>query len=89
MGPALGLQRDLVISQIHQHRLAATDTTPQIDAAGRFRPAEKLRQQTIAMAQFRRETVNRTGRRGLLRIGLEFARRDQRGIGFSDFGHQT
>ena len=84
--PALGGRVDVVERQVHQHRLAAPDPAPQIDpAARRGLAAEQARQEAGAGAPDRgAEAVERGGRPGLVGIGLELARRDQRGIGVSD-----
>ena len=82
MDPALGLHVDVVEGEVHQHRFAAPDPAPQIDAGGpAARLAEQPRQQAAVLRNAGREAIERRDRARLRRIGFQLARRDQRGIG--------
>ena len=84
--PALRRDRAVVEGEVHQHRLAAPDPAPQIDAGY---PLGLVAQQTgeqSAVPAGRRcfQPVERRYRAGLRRIGPKLARGDQRGIGRPD-----
>ena len=87
---ALGLDVDMVEGEVHQHRLAAPDPAPQIDAGRAVAAlAEQPREEAAARSQVGGEPVERRDRACLRRIGLQFARRDQRGVGRADrSGHR-
>ena len=74
--------RDGVESQVHQHRFAAADAAPQIDAARRWRRlAGQPRPQAMLLAQLLEiggEPVERQHRPALVLIGLELAGVEQR-----------
>ena len=60
VGAALGLDLDGVVGEVHQHRLAAPDPAPQIDATGCRGLGEQPRQEpAIGRALRRGEAVER------------------------------
>ena len=75
--------------QVHQHRLAAPDPAPQIDAARRLglRPSEPPEQAAASRRRFKlglRAGSSRSAAARLLGIGPEFARRDQRVVAIDE-----
>lgn len=91
MDAPLPLDMKLVVKEVHQHRLAAPDRTPQINAAQRLGlAARKTPEQAAALGhrfEFGLQPVQPFGGGALLGIGAKFARRDQRVIGREDGGH--
>src|SRR3546814_6739058 len=91
MDAPLPLDSELVVEQVHQHRLAAPDRTPQIDAAQRLGlAAGQAPEQAAALRhrfEFGLQLTEPHGGRALFGIGAKLARRDKRVIGRKDGGH--
>ena len=90
MDAALGLDRDMVEEQVHQHRLAAPDIAPEIDALGgrRALAGQAGKQSGLARGfQFGRKLLEPGGGGGLFGIGAELFCGDQATIGVEDVGH--
>src|SRR5690606_8808635 len=91
MDAPLPLNRKLVVEEVHQHRLAAPDRTPEIDAAQRLGLAPcEAPEQAAALRhgfEFGLQPVQPLGGGALLGIGAKLARRDERVIGRKDGGH--
>ena len=82
-----GLDVDVVEGEVHQHRLAAPDPAPQIDAAqARLPLAEQPAEQARRCSDFELAASRSSAAtaRCLRRIGLQLAGRDERGIGPPD-----
>jgi hypothetical protein len=91
MDALLPLDLQLIVEQIHQHRLAAPDRAPQIHAAGRrWLAARNPPQQAAARRRrfkFGLKLVQPVGGGTLFGIGFEFARCDERVVGGKDGCH--
>jgi hypothetical protein len=89
MGPALGFDVEIVERQVHQHRLAAPYAAPEIDAARRFFLAKQLLEEASVLASgIATEAIQRLDGTLLVFVRLQFARRNQRGIGLTDGPHR-
>ena len=91
MDPALLVDRQRLVEQVHQHRLAAPDAAPQVDAA---RPARGLRNSCEQAArrlgfELALQRVEPLGGRRLLGIGPQFAGGDQRVVAGKHSAHQS
>src|SRR3546814_17574605 len=91
MDAPLPLDGELVVEQVHQHRLAAPDRAPQVDAAQRLGlAAGQAPQQAAAPGhrfEFGLQLAEPLGRGALFGIGAKLASRDERVIGRKDGGH--
>jgi hypothetical protein len=85
MDAPFALDGQMVVKQVHQHRLAAADGAPQIDAARRVGFAPGDPPQDAAARRRRLQIGLQRGeafcRRPLFGVGLQLARSDQRVIG--------
>ena len=81
MHPPLRLDLDMGEGEIHQHRLAAPDAAPEIDAGGTLglRPEQPLEE--AALVETIREAVECCNRSRLCRIGLQLMRGNQNVVG--------
>jgi len=84
MDAALRLDRNMIEGEVHQHRFAAPDAAPKVDARGAViaRP-EQVRKQSLR-PKSRGETVERFDSSRLCGIGLQFAGLEERGISRAD-----
>ena len=93
MDAALAADGQALEEQVHQHRLAAPDIAPQVDAARAIGPlAERAPQDRPAFGdgfEFVLQPVEPRGGGGLVGIGAKFARRDQRVVSGEDRGHRS
>ena len=90
MDPPLGRDGDRLESEVHQHRLAAADPTPEIDAAGRrLGPPEQAEQARARPGEPRRQRVERRHRPLLIGVGPELAGRDQRSVALRKRRHSA
>ena len=82
MDPALRVNVDMLEREVHQHRLAAADATPEVNARRPLLPgAEEARKKPFAILDSVREPVER-GDCALLRgIGLQLVRGNQSVVG--------
>ena len=83
MDPAFGLRVDFSIADVHQHRLAAPDRAPQVNAAGTTGPGE-ISQQPAWPVEVMRKPVERLDAASLRRIGPKLAAAQQPRISRSD-----
>src|SRR5688500_20410738 len=86
MDAALGPNPSMIERQVHQHRLAASDPAPEVDAALLAWLAAKhaAQQPRPAAGKLPRQPVERLDRALLLGIGPQFPRCYQRGVGRAD-----
>ena len=75
---------DVREGEVHQHRLAAPDAAPEIDASGTVGPVAEPFTQEPALNEARSEPVERGDRTLLRGIGLELACAKEPGIGPPD-----
>ncbi len=64
---------DMLERQIHEHRLAAPDAAPQIDAGGPVAASLEEPRKKIRFLHARRQPVERRHRPRLRRVGLQLA----------------
>ena len=92
MGPPLFRNAERFDKEVHQHRLAASDTAPHVDALrARLLGPEQLRQQATRTVrlQFLLQPVEPLGRAALIGIGAQFTGGDEPLVAGEHAGHSA
>jgi hypothetical protein len=95
VNPALAGNGERFVEQVHEHRLAAPDAAPQVNAADAIGPvqglAEQAGQPAGGMGRFEidLERFEPLGRGGLLRVGAQLAGFDERAVAAEEAAQAT